>query len=54
MISIGGQQKKLILGIGVVMLLSGGIWAMIQGSSPTTATVAIIGFILILVGKFAK
>jgi uncharacterized membrane protein YkvI len=53
MISLNEQQKKLFLWIGVIMLLFGGILAILQGSSPITAIIAIIGFILILVWKFA-
>jgi uncharacterized membrane protein YkvI len=53
MISLNEQQKKLFLWVGVIMLLFGGILAMLQGSSPITAVIAIIGFILILIWKFA-
>jgi hypothetical protein len=53
MISLNEKQKKLFLWVGVIMLLFGGILAMLQGSSPTTAIIAIIGFILILIWKFA-
>ena len=53
MTSLTEQQKKIILGVGVLLLLTGGIWAIIQGSSPITAVIAIIGLLLILIGKFA-
>ncbi|WP_414469968.1 hypothetical protein [Methanobacterium sp. ACI-7] len=53
MISLTEQQKRISLWIGVLLLLFGGIWAIIQGSSPITAGIAIIGFILILIWKLA-
>jgi uncharacterized membrane protein YkvI len=53
MISLNEQQKKLFLWIGVILILFGGILAILQGSSPITASIAIIGFILIFVWIFA-
>jgi hypothetical protein len=53
MISLNEKQKKLFLWIGAILLLFGGILAILQGSSPITAIIAIIGFILILIWKFA-
>ncbi|MGB9936281.1 MAG: hypothetical protein ACPK7O_01035 [Methanobacterium sp.] len=53
MTSLTEQQKRIFLWIGVLLLLFGGIWAMVQGSSPITAIIAIIGLVLILIGRFA-
>jgi len=53
MTSLTKQQKRISLWVGVLLLLTGAIWAMIQGSSPITAVVAIIGLLLILIGRFA-
>jgi len=53
MTSLTKQQKRISLWVGVLLLLTGAIWAMIQGSSPITAVVAIIGLVLILIGRFA-
>ncbi len=53
MISLNEKQKKLFLWIGVLLILFGGILAILLGSSPITAIMAIIGFILIIIWKFA-
>jgi len=53
MISLNQKQKNIFLWAGALLILLMGILTILQGSSPITALIGIIGLILILIWKFA-
>lgn len=53
MVSLNQQQKNIFLWVGVLLILIMGVLTFLQGSSPITALIAIIGLVLILIWKFA-
>ena len=53
MMSLNKQQKNIFLWVGVLLILLMGILTIYQESSVTTAIIAIIGLIFVLIWKFA-